>query len=199
MREINITITTVESTIKSTITLAENVKGIPVGGQTGEFLSKVSNDDFDITWTETSDTTHGERGGGSLHSQVTDTTDGFMSSDDKNKLDGIDDNANNYTLETHDNDKHTDNYATESDLTGHIDNSTDAHGIDSKAENSDLTSHTTNTNNPHSTTKVHIGLSNVDNVRQIPLSGKGNANGVATLGSDGKLVERVSGIDGGGA
>jgi len=42
--------------------------------------------------------------------------------------------------------------------------------------------------NPHNTTKTDIGLSNVDNVQQIPLSQKGVANGVATLGSDGLIT-----------
>ena len=35
--------------------------------------------------------------------------------------------------------------------------------------------------------KTHVGLGNVDNVAQIPLSQKGAASGVATLGTDGKV------------
>ena len=36
--------------------------------------------------------------------------------------------------------------------------------------------------------KADVGLTNVDNVKQIPASEKGKANGVATLGTDGKLT-----------
>lgn len=36
--------------------------------------------------------------------------------------------------------------------------------------------------------KADVGLANVDNVKQIPASQKGTANGVATLGTDGKLT-----------
>lgn len=37
-------------------------------------------------------------------------------------------------------------------------------------------------------TKADVGLANVDNVKQIPALEKGAANGVATLGTDGKLT-----------
>lgn len=37
-------------------------------------------------------------------------------------------------------------------------------------------------------TKTDVGLGNVDNVKQIPDSVRGKANGVATLGADGKLT-----------
>lgn len=36
--------------------------------------------------------------------------------------------------------------------------------------------------------KADVGLANVNNVKQIPASEKGTANGVATLGTDGKLT-----------
>lgn len=36
--------------------------------------------------------------------------------------------------------------------------------------------------------KADVGLANVDNIKQIPASEKGTANGVATLGTDGKLT-----------
>lgn len=38
----------------------------------------------------------------------------------------------------------------------------------SKANGADVTGHTTNKNNPHEVTKVQVGLSNVDNVKQAP-------------------------------
>lgn len=54
--------------------------------------------------------------------------------------------------------------------------------VDSK-----VTSHVGNKKNPHGVTKTQVGLSNVDNVQQIPLSQKGVANGVATLDANGKI------------
>jgi hypothetical protein len=68
-----------------------------------------------------SDTSH-------IHSNSTTTENGFMSSADKTKLNGIEDNANNYTLETHDNAKHSTNYASETLVNNHI-GSTDGHPI----------------------------------------------------------------------
>lgn len=62
--------------------------------------------------------------------------------------------------------------------------------VDSKSGgvNTDLTSHIDNKKNPHEVTKEQVGLGNVTNVAQIPLSQKGVASGVATLGTDGKLT-----------
>ena len=61
--------------------------------------------------------------------------------------------------------------------------------VDSKSGgvNTDLTSHIGNKKNPHEVTKEQVGLGNVTNEAQIPLSQKGVASGVATLGTDGKL------------
>ena len=50
-----------------------------------------------------------------------------------------------------------------------------------------ITSHLTDTANPHGVTKSQIGLGNVDDVRQIPLTEKGVAGGVATLDVSGKI------------
>lgn len=55
--------------------------------------------------------------------------------------------------------------------------------VDSK-----VTTHVGNEKNPHKVTKEQVGLGNVTNDKQIPLSQKGAANGVATLGADGKLT-----------
>lgn len=62
--------------------------------------------------------------------------------------------------------------------------------VDSKAGgvNTDLTSHIGNKKNPHGVTKEQVGLGNVTNEAQIPLSQKGVASGVATLGTDGRLT-----------
>lgn len=48
--------------------------------------------------------------------------------------------------------------------------------------------HEIRTDNPHQVTKEQVGLGKVTNVAQIPLSQKGVASGVATLGTDGKLT-----------
>lgn len=50
-----------------------------------------------------------------------------------------------------------------------------------------LSSHLSNTSNPHSVTKMQVGLSNVTNDAQIPLTQKGAVNGVAGLDSGGKV------------
>lgn len=54
--------------------------------------------------------------------------------------------------------------------------------------NTTLTAHIGNKKNPHGVTKEQVGLGNVTNEAQIPLSQRGTANGVATLGADGKLT-----------
>lgn len=53
----------------------------------------------------------------------------------------------------------------------------------------DLTAHTTNNKNPHGVTKVQVGLGNVTNEAQIPLSQKGANNGVAALDGDGHVKD----------
>ena len=58
---------------------------------------------------------------------------------------------------------------------------------DGYALDSDLDAHVGDTNNPHSVTKSQVGLGNVDNVQQIPLTEKGAVNGVATLDAGGKI------------
>lgn len=62
--------------------------------------------------------------------------------------------------------------------------------VDSKSDgvNTDLTSHIGNKKNPHGVTKEQVGLGNVTNVAQIPLSQKGAASGVAMLDANGMLM-----------
>lgn len=52
----------------------------------------------------------------------------------------------------------------------------------------DVQQHENRTDNPHLVTKKQVGLGNVTNEAQIPLSQMGVASGVATLGTDGKLT-----------
>lgn len=59
---------------------------------------------------------------------------------------------------------------------------------DTAVQPATLTAHTSATNNPHSVTKAQVGLSNVTNDAQIPLSQKGVSNGVAELDSTGKVL-----------
>ena len=66
-------------------------------------------------------------------------------------------------------------------MKGYVENSVNAVG-------DGLAQHTSDDNNPHKVTKEQVGLGNVTNDKQIPLSQKGAANGVATLGADGKLT-----------
>ena len=49
--------------------------------------------------------------------------------------------------------------------------------------------HVANKQNPHGVTKEQVGLGNVTNEAQIPLSQKGVANGVATLDANGKVTD----------
>ena len=49
--------------------------------------------------------------------------------------------------------------------------------------------HVANKQNPHGVTKEQVGLGNVTNEAQIPLSRKGVANGVATLDANGKVTD----------
>jgi len=65
--------------------------------------------------------------GGTAHADVTTDTDGFMTSGDKSKLDGIESGANNYSLESHNNDHHSTNYASESDFNSHTGSGGGAH------------------------------------------------------------------------
>lgn len=52
-----------------------------------------------------------------------------------------------------------------------------------------LTTHINNKQNPHEVTKVQVGLGNVTNEAQIPLSQKGANNGVAALDGDGHVKD----------
>lgn len=52
-----------------------------------------------------------------------------------------------------------------------------------------LTTHTQNKQNPHGVTKNQVGLGNVTNEAQIPLSQKGANNGVAALDADGHVKD----------
>ena len=62
--------------------------------------------------------------------------------------------------------------------------------VDSK-----VTTHVGNKKNPHGVTKEQVGLGNVTNDKQIPLSQRGTANGVATLDTNSKVpVEQMPDI-----
>jgi len=70
-------------------------------------------------------------------------------------------------------------------------------GRDVALDGTNLDNHIADLANPHQVTKTQVGLSNVDNVQQIPLSEKGQPNGVATLDATGKVpVSQIPSIDG---
>lgn len=60
-------------------------------------------------------------------------------------------------------------------------------GIDTVQKN--LNTHTNKKDNPHGVNKWHVGLGNVTNEAQIPLSQKGANNGVAALDGDGHVKD----------
>lgn len=59
------------------------------------------------------------------------------------------------------------------------------------AAQADVDAHESDFSNPHGTTKSQVGLGNVDNLQQIPLSQKAAANGVAPLDA-GSIVPAVN-------
>jgi parallel beta-helix repeat protein len=60
-------------------------------------------------------------------------------------------------------------------------------GRDLVVDGINLDNHISNITNPHDVTKVHVGLSNVTNDAQIPISQKGIGDGVATLNINSKI------------
>lgn len=52
-----------------------------------------------------------------------------------------------------------------------------------------VSAHTADTTNPHRVTKTQVGLGNVTNEAQVPLSTKGQANGVAELDANGNVKD----------
>ena len=77
---------------------------------------------------------------------------------------------------------------------GNVDNTSDVNKPVSTAQaaaiavvQSDVDAHEARTDNPHSVTKAQVGLGNVTNDAQIPLTQKGAASGVAELDGTGKV------------
>lgn len=64
----------------------------------------------------------------------------------------------------------------------------------SVGETLSVLSHLLSTLNPHGVTKAQVGLGNVDNIQQIPLSQRAQPNGVATLDAAGN-VEQLPVLD----
>jgi len=60
-------------------------------------------------------------------------------------------------------------------------------GVSNNTDVSLNTTHRGLTDNPHSVTKTQVGLGNVDDVKQVPYSTRGIANGVATLDAGTKV------------
>ena len=64
-----------------------------LGGQLASYYTNLANATGILPAASFNDTAHGNRGGGSLHALATTSAHGFMSSTDKTKLNGIEDNA----------------------------------------------------------------------------------------------------------
>lgn len=129
------------------------------------------------------------------HSDITSAGSGaIITSLERDKLNDIEDNANNYVLPSdvvQDSNYSTFNTNTQNHISstsnphsvtatqiglGSVDNTADANkpvstatqtAIDLKADSSDLTSHTSSTSNPHSVTATQVGLGNVDNTSDV--------------------------------
>lgn len=67
----------------------------------------------------------------------------------------------------------------------------------SVALTSTINNHVNNKFNPHAVTKAQVGLTNVDDVKQIPMTMKGVASGVASLNAQGKVIHADGTIPGG--
>jgi hypothetical protein len=141
------------------------------------------------------DTSHGSRGGGSLHSVATTSSAGFMSSADKAKLDSIGQSGNQNAYSNVTDGTNTASASSETDtfklrtanniLSIVVTNDDATHGdnalftvdqtnIDhtqllNKGTNThaQIDSHIANTSNPHSTTASQVGLGNVTNDSQL--------------------------------
>ena len=77
---------------------------------------------------------------------------------------------------------------------GNVDNTSDAtkpvsspQAAAIKVVQDDINTHEANTSNPHSVTKAQVGLGNVTNEAQVPLSQKGAASGVAPLDANKRI------------
>lgn len=80
---------------KAPLSHVGSAQHVPTGGATNNFLVYGGSSGVSI-WSLMTDLLHGERGGETQHSVATTSANGFMSSDDKLKLNGVATNANNY-------------------------------------------------------------------------------------------------------
>ena len=67
-------------------------------GQHGSYFQALTNATGTLPGARFNDSSHGDRGGGSLHAAATSSVNGFMSAADKSKLDGVEAAANAYVL-----------------------------------------------------------------------------------------------------
>lgn len=123
---------------------------------------------------------------------ATTVADGAMSKEDKTKLDKVIDSGNGQQYLANDG-----AYKTLTKTTvglGNVDNTSDMSKPVSTAQQAAIdeakqvaTDHIANKENPHEVTKEQVGLGNVTNDAQVKRSEMGVANGVATLGTDGRV------------
>lgn len=145
----------------------ESSLNIVVGGGTADanITYTLSKENNNIILTGSDGSTTSVLDSNTTYINATNSAAGLMSKDDKAKLDGIAEGANNYT--------HPANHA--------------ATMIVADATHRFVTDTQIATWNAKADTKEDIGLGNVTNDAQVKRSEMGAANGVATLGTDGKV------------
>jgi len=83
-----------DNLVWSELTSSYNINVTTFNGQISSFYRNISNMNAgSLPAARFSDVSHGARAGGSLHSVATTVTHGFMSSSDKSKLNGVENNA----------------------------------------------------------------------------------------------------------
>lgn len=120
--------------------------------------------------------------------EASETTKGLMSTEDKKKLNSLEENLNKKVDKVEGKSLVDDIQITKlselpakSELDSKINEAKNA----GTTTQTNLDAHISNTENPHKVTKAQVGLDNVTNDAQVKRSEMGVANGVATLGEDG--------------
>lgn len=120
--------------------------------------------------------------------EASETIKGLMSTEDKKKLNSLEENLNKKVDKVEGKSLVDDIQITKlselpakSELDSKINEVKNA----GTATQTNLDAHISNTENPHKVTKAQVGLDNVTNDAQVKRSEMGVANGVATLGEDG--------------
>lgn len=146
--------------------------GIPTGGTTGQYLRKKSSTDFDTEFATISldEVTEGSTNKFFTDEKVDDRVAALLVAGSNVNL-NYNDAANTLTISS--------SVITDHTLLTNIGTNTHAQ----------IDSHISNTSNPHSVTKSQIGLSNVDDVQQMPMSYL-DTDGTLSANSDLKIASQ---------